>query len=150
LERTHKDHEVQLLALQRTNQKLDPVSKSTVQTRLELHHSGPCPQPWAARSMPTTLWCSPCPSPPAAPSVTQLHAVPLGPDTVTRERISVLISRIGNILRSRNYWSFVNYSFSKVLTCFLQKSSQRKSNSMYLNYLASDTADPPLSPVART
>ena len=47
--------------------------------------SGLCPLPWAARSMPTTLWCRPFPLPPAAPPLAQLHSVPSGPVTVRAE-----------------------------------------------------------------
>ena len=47
--------------------------------------SGLCPLPWAARSMPTTLWCRPFPSPPTAPPLTQHHAVLWGPVAVRAE-----------------------------------------------------------------
>jgi len=40
----------------------------------------------AAHSMPTALCCSPCPWPPAAPPLTQLHALPSGPVAVTQSR----------------------------------------------------------------
>jgi len=62
------------------------LSESAVQTLPELRHSGPCPLPWAGCSMPTALWCRPFPSPPAAPPLTQHHAVPLGPVAVTQSR----------------------------------------------------------------
>jgi len=36
--------------------------------------------------MPTALWSRPCPSAPAAPPLTQLHAIPSGPLAVTQSR----------------------------------------------------------------
>ena len=36
--------------------------------------------------MPTALWCRPCPTLLAAPPLTQLHAIPLGPVAVTQSR----------------------------------------------------------------
>ena len=61
LEVTYKDHRVQFLAPHSTMQNSNPVSDNNGQTLLELQHSVPCPQPWAACSMPSTLWCRPCP-----------------------------------------------------------------------------------------
>jgi len=42
------------------------MAESGVPALPELRHSGPCPVPWAARSMPTALWGTAFPSPPAA------------------------------------------------------------------------------------
>ena len=90
LEWTHKDHQIQLLSLHRITQThcLRAVSKHS----LSSSSSGLCPLPWAARSMPTTLWCRPFPSPPAAPPLTQLHVVPSGPVAVTESRAQLLCS----------------------------------------------------------
>ena len=69
--------------LQAAPPKIQSQCLSAVQTP---RHSGPCPLPWAGCSMRTALWCRPFPSPPAAPPLTQLHAVPSGPVTVTQSR----------------------------------------------------------------
>jgi len=61
MERTHKGHQVQLQALCRTMQNSNPMLESTFQFLIELWYLGPCPLPWAARSMPTTLWRTTCP-----------------------------------------------------------------------------------------
>lgn len=60
LKGTHKDHRVQLLPPHRANQNPNPRSEGAIQTLPEYQHSGPCPLPRAACSMPT--------SPDAAPS----------------------------------------------------------------------------------
>ena len=75
--------------LHREPPKVKPVSESTVQTLLELQPSGLCPQPCAARSMPTVLWCSPFPSPPAAPPLTS-PCRSLGPCRCHTEQSSAL------------------------------------------------------------
>lgn len=68
----------------------NPMSESSAQTVSELWPSRPCPPPCTARSMSTSLWCRPSPSPPAAPPLAQLHAVPSGTGTVTRQQSSAL------------------------------------------------------------
>ena len=88
LEGTHRDHWVQP-RLHTAPPKPNPTSQSGVPTLPELRHSGPCPLPWAARSMPTALWGIAFPKPPAALS-SQLHAVLSGPVAVPREHSSVL------------------------------------------------------------
>lgn len=51
---THKDHWAQLLAPHRTTLNSNRVSKLSLCSG----SSGLCPLPWAAASMPTTLWCT--------------------------------------------------------------------------------------------
>jgi len=48
-----------------------------------------CPLPWAARSMPTALWCRPSPSPPAARPLTA-PCCSLGPCRCHTEQSSAL------------------------------------------------------------
>ena len=64
LEETRGDHQVHLLAPHSTTQNSNIMSETTVQTLLELQQLGAMTQPWAAHSMPTALWCRPCPQPP--------------------------------------------------------------------------------------
>ena len=77
LEGTRKDHWVQP-RLHTAAPKPNPVSQSGAPMLHELWHSGPCLLPWAARSMPTALWDTAFPSPPAA-LAWQLCTIPLGP-----------------------------------------------------------------------
>ena len=77
LEGTRKDHQVQP-RLHTAAPKPNPVSQSGAPMLHELWHSGPCLLPWAARSMPTALWDTAFPSPPAA-LAWQFCAIPLGP-----------------------------------------------------------------------
>ena len=84
-----KGTRVQLLAPHRTTQKSEHMSETVIQTLLELQHSGPCPLPCAAHSMPTALWCSSFPSPPAAPPLTA-PCRSLGPCRCHTEQSSAL------------------------------------------------------------
>jgi len=86
VEGTHKDHQLQPLAPHRTTQYLNPVSECGVQTLCELQHLGSWPLPWAARSVPTALWCRSFPNSHSAPPLTHPHAVPSGPFAVTESR----------------------------------------------------------------
>jgi len=85
LEGTHKDHRVHRPAPHSTSQTQTLCLRAVSKHFLSSSSSGLCPLPWAARSMSTTLWCRPFPSPPAAPPLTQLHAVPSGPVAVTEQ-----------------------------------------------------------------
>ena len=53
LEGTHRDHQVQPLAPQRTTQNQTLCLTAVSQRSLSCSSSGPCPSPWAACSMPT-------------------------------------------------------------------------------------------------
>ena len=91
LEGTLKDHWVQLQAPHRTTQNSNPVSESTVQALLEFWQPGAVPialgRPFQGL---TTLWWRTFFQPPTWHSLTQLHAIPLGPVAVTREQSSAL------------------------------------------------------------